>query len=200
MNKKSETETRSIPTDQELVRLTLAGQSAGFAGLVQRYQHRIMGLVRNYSRNMEDVRDLTQDIFLAMFRSLSRFDPERPFLNWFLRIATHHCYQYLREREKAILSEVPETLETDPLVFHVREEIRAQARAAFFQLEEDHKLVVWLYYFLDRSCREIADILEISVHLVKIRLFRARKLLGQKLREQQALENPDQPEKLQRIP
>ncbi|HNW36145.1 MAG TPA: sigma-70 family RNA polymerase sigma factor, partial [Candidatus Ozemobacteraceae bacterium] len=122
-------------------------------------------------------------IFLAVYQSLPRFDTNRPFMNWLLRIASHHCFQYARRKKMIARHPIDPnpTGELDPLDFHVRAEARQAVLECFHELDDNHKMVVWLYYFLDRSCREISEILEISVDLVKIRLFRARREMGDKL-------------------
>jgi len=170
-------------SDEELVAATLAGRKEAFETIIKRYQQRIFGMCWSYSRQREEALDLTQEIFLAVYQSIPRFDRNRPFVNWLVRIASHHCFQYARRRKMMARHPIdpPSQEGTDPLDFHVRAEAREAVLKSFFELDDDHKMVVWLYYFLNRSCREISEILEISVDLAKIRLFRARREMGTKL-------------------
>ncbi|HOY66811.1 MAG TPA: sigma-70 family RNA polymerase sigma factor [Candidatus Ozemobacteraceae bacterium] len=170
-------------SDETLVVATLNGHKNAFALLVQKYQQRIFGMAWSYTHQREEALDLTQDIFFAVYQSLPRFDPARPFVNWLLRISSHHCFQFNRRRKMIARHPVDPIVpeESDPLDFHVHQEAKNAVLACFHELDDDHKMVVWLYYFLDRSCRDISEILEISVDLVKIRLFRARREMGTKL-------------------
>ncbi len=170
-------------SDEAIAAEARAGRPDRFAELVRRYQHRVLGLVMNYTRRREEALDLCQDIFLATWQSLPRFDVSRSFTNWILKIATHHCYQFLRRTKRPLPPPDPDagTDLPDPLEVQVRAEAREQVLAAFRRLDEDKRLVVWLYYFLGRSCAEIGEILEISVDLVKIRLFRARREMGEEM-------------------
>lgn len=175
------TENRDNGSDAALVDMILSGRKNCFAQIVDRYQNRVFAITLSYCRNLEEARDLTQDIFIAVFNSLARFDKARSLTNWVLKISVYHCYQYLRKtRRPPKLPELPADF-PDPLDVQLKAELKGKLLRAFDNLNEDLKLPVWLYYFLDRNCKEIAEILEISLDLVKIRLFRARKFLGEQI-------------------
>jgi RNA polymerase sigma-70 factor (ECF subfamily) len=177
MNKSREN--HDIASDALLVKKILSGQRDSFADIVRRYQNRIYGMALSYTRNPEEARDLTQDSLVAVYNSLARFDQTRSLTNWVLKIAVYHCYQYLRKsRRPAKVLDLPAEF-PDPLDVQVRADQREKVLKAFDGLGEDLKMTVWLHYFLERSCKEIAEILEISLDLVKVRLFRARKVLGE---------------------
>lgn len=174
-------EINDVAADALLVKKILAGHRDAFADIVRRYQNRIYGMALHYTRNTEEARDLTQDALVAVYNSLARFDQARSLTNWVLKIAVYHCYQYLRKsRRPAKVLDLPAEF-PDPLDVQVRAEQREKVLKAFDGLGDDLKMTVWLHYFLERSCKEIADILEISLELVKVRLFRARKILGENL-------------------
>ncbi|MBU1106037.1 MAG: sigma-70 family RNA polymerase sigma factor [Candidatus Riflebacteria bacterium] len=177
----NKTETREEGADSVLVGKILSGQKNCYAEIITRFQNRIFSMTFSYTRNYEDARDLTQEIFIAVFNSLARFDKTRSLTNWVLKIAVHHCYQFLRKTRRP-----PKVLDSpadfpDPLDVQIKGELHGKLLKAFDNLTEDLKLTVWLYYFLERSCKESAEILEISIDLVKVRLFRARKILGEQL-------------------
>ncbi len=177
----SKSENRENGSDSVLVETILSGRKNCFAQIIDRYQNRVFAITLSYCRNLEEARDLTQDIFIAVFNSLPRFDRSRSLTNWVLKIAVYHCYQFLRKtRRPQKLPDLPADF-PDPLDVQLKTELKGKLLRAFDKLSEELKLPVWLYYFLDRNCRETAEILEISVDLVKIRLFRARKLLGEQL-------------------
>jgi RNA polymerase sigma-70 factor (ECF subfamily) len=171
-----------VSPEAALIAEILAGRRDRFADLIRPFERRIYAMAWNFTHHHEAANDLAQEIFLATYRSLPTFNRSRPFLPWLMRIATNHCYKALHRRSREpILSKPVGPEPPDPLLVQVRAEWRAEVLAAFQALPDDFKLVVWLYYFFERSCRQIAEILEISEDLVKIRLFRARKLMGARL-------------------
>jgi len=172
----------------QIIRDVLAGKENEFAKIVQKYQTKIYGMALGYTRNREAANDLVQDIFLAVFESLSRYDQSRSFTNWILKIASNHCCKYFRHHSKVRpFEEIPSNL-PDPLETAIQQERREQVLRAFHSLDDEMKMVVWLYYFFDRTYDQIAEILGISLALVKIRLFRARQAMG-KAFEGEAREN-----------
>lgn len=171
-------------SDDELVRLieeVNSGRSAAFAGIVRRYQRKVFGMALSFTRNRASAEDLTQEIFLAVFQSLPRFDVHRSFTNWILRIAHNHCCKALRKKQPLPSDTIEAIVAFDPIAEHIKQEERDAILMAFHALNEDFRLVVWLFYFLDRNLNQIAEILEISVNLAKVRLFRARQAMAKHL-------------------
>ncbi|MBF0545872.1 MAG: sigma-70 family RNA polymerase sigma factor [Candidatus Riflebacteria bacterium] len=162
-----------------IVKQVLSGKHDSFAEIVRRFQHKIYGMAIGYTRNPESASDLTQEIFLETFKSLSRFDQTRSFTNWILKIASNHCYKFLRKKTTLPLTEdIEQVSDFDPLEVAVETEAREQVLEAFNKLGEDLKITAWLFYFFERSCNQISEILEIPLSLVKVRLFRARQAMG----------------------
>src|SRR5262245_35736752 len=73
-------------SDAELVRRTLAGQQDPFAALVARYQKRAFWIAYHVVGRVEDARDVAQESFVRLFRSLAKYDFARSFYTWFYRI------------------------------------------------------------------------------------------------------------------
>ncbi|HOY67011.1 MAG TPA: sigma-70 family RNA polymerase sigma factor [Candidatus Ozemobacteraceae bacterium] len=176
------------PEDAELVRQVLNGHTDAFGELVRRYQSKIYMMALYHTRQPSAAEDVVQEVFLAVYKSLGRFDQARSFTNWILKIATNHCYKAIRRRPAIPLPDRDIPVFCDPLDDQLLKERQEAVGAALAKLPEDFRLVVWLYYFFERSYQQIADILEIPLHLVKIRLFRAKRSLGQALRQSSAIE------------
>lgn len=168
----------------------LAGHQQAFAGLVRLYQGRIYAMARGYFRNPEEASDVAQEVFLAVFASLPRFDRSRPFRHWLLRIATNHCIQHLRRKTRPPLPPDPPAPLPDPLEVQVQNEERERVRQAMDRLDEDLRDVVIHYYLLDQSCPDIAETLGITLSLVKVRLLRARRAMVVILKELEAIGSP----------
>ncbi|RCK79666.1 MAG: RNA polymerase sigma factor SigW [Candidatus Ozemobacter sibiricus] len=163
----------------------MAGHPDAFAEIIRRYQGKIFSMALFYTRSVAAAEDVVQEIFLATYQSLGRYDPTRSFTNWILQIATHHCCKAVRRPAGA--RRAPEEAIhpfVDPEETLLARERQDMVISALKSLPDDQKLVIWLFYFFDRSYAQIAEILDIPLHLVKIRLFRGKKALGDILRRQ----------------
>src|SRR5262245_8875088 len=74
------------PPDDELVRATLRGDEAAFAGIVRRYLRKAMAVALEYADNRADAEDIVQETFRRVLANLARFDPRRSFEPWFFTI------------------------------------------------------------------------------------------------------------------
>ncbi|MBI3040000.1 RNA polymerase sigma factor [bacterium] len=176
---------RDLP-DVELVRQSLLGKKDAFVEIIKRYQKKAFGMAFFHCRNKSEAEDLTQEIFLSTYSSLSRFDQTRSFTNWFLRIVTNHCLNYAKKKRNSPLlvdvSLFPPLL-SDPAVEQIAQEQREKLFTALNQINEDFRLPLWLFYFFDRSYEQISEILEIPINLVKVRLFRGKLAIGKLIKK-----------------
>src|SRR5262245_15230892 len=86
-------------SDAALVRRTLEGAEDAFAELVRRYRSPVWRAVCRIAGRSLDNEDAVQETFLRAYLSLGRFDPERSFGPWIIRIAVNHCLDQLRRRK-----------------------------------------------------------------------------------------------------
>src|SRR5689334_9555965 len=84
--------------DHDLIRRAQAGEEIAFAELVRRYEERAWRVARNMLPSEDDARDLVQDAFLRVFKSLDRFDFAHEFSTWLYRIVTNLAIDHLRKR------------------------------------------------------------------------------------------------------
>ncbi len=177
--------------DAKLIDETLAGHSAAFGQLVQKYQDRLYNTVVHVAGNAEDARDVVQDAFVQAFIKLDTFQRSSAFYTWLYRIAFNVAASH-RRRRRPILSvdraretsgiEPMDTVE-DPGETLERKERCRQVRQAIGQLSEEHRVVVVLRE-IDGCCYEtIAEILELPIGTVRSRLHRARLQLREELKE-----------------
>lgn len=182
--------------DAELVRRTLAGDRNAFEDLVRKYHQPLLRLLKGITRNTQDAEDLVQDTFLRAFRNLDRFDLSRPFRPWLWTLGTRLALHLIARKERKNVS--LETAGTDPdqqarldgpwlgsLADVERMDAALLQRAlmeALETLEPDHRAVMILRVFEERSYGEIAEILEVPEGTVMSRLSRARTRLRERLR------------------
>ena len=179
--------------DTSLVRETLGGNQLSFQLLVERYQDRIFGLVRHYTRNAVEVEDIVQDTFIKAFRKLESFQHQSSFSTWLHRIAVNTSLDFLKRAGRCPVQAVedPECLGATgtsgatgavPVLREIappdsgleREEIADVTHNVLDELPEIFRTVLVLREFEERSYQEIADLLSVSIGTVESRLFRAR--------------------------
>jgi len=173
--------------DRELVRLSQGGQQDAFEQLVRRHQRRVFALVGGIIRHPEDVEDVAQQIFLKAYLGLKKFDQRAAFSTWVYKIAVNECWDYLRKKKvrpllyEADLSE-EQVSRLDGIASYHRppegpnERVEAQEsldRVLSALSEHDRQLLI-LKEIEGFSVQELAEILELNVNTVKVRLFRAR--------------------------
>src|ERR1039457_6623159 len=89
--------------DTELVKLVLAGDTELYAVLVNRYRTRVSRYVERFTHDIEDARDVTQDVFIKVYGALDSFDPRFKFSTWLFRIAGNAAIDHLRRRRVRLL-------------------------------------------------------------------------------------------------
>ena len=173
--------------DRELVRLSQNGGEAAFEELVRRHQHRVFSLVGGILRRPEDVEDVAQQVFLKAYLGIRKFDQRAAFSTWLYKIAVNECWDYLRKKKvRPLLYEADlsdeQVSRLDGIVSADRPpegpNVRLEARETLTRLlealpEQDRQLLV-LKEMEGFSVQELAEILNLNVNTVKVRLFRAR--------------------------
>src|ERR1700738_1798043 len=82
----------------QLIRQATGGDLAAFEEVVRRMQRRVYGFAYQHLRDLDEAYDLTQEIFVKLFRNLARYDAERPFEPWFWKLAANTPINYRRKR------------------------------------------------------------------------------------------------------
>ncbi len=170
------------PTDAELVLQTTAGDETAFAVLAGRYRSRAFSTASRFARGKQELEDLTQDIFLKIWKGLPTFREDAPFEHWCMKIIVRTCYDFLRKnrkrRENEVLAgESTSLLETKKADFpdSRRKEAWEVVHHLLSQLNEKDRTVVTLLDLEERSVKEIAQLTGWSESNVKVRAHRARK-------------------------
>ncbi|MFN0205494.1 MAG: RNA polymerase sigma factor [Planctomycetota bacterium] len=170
-----------VRSDAELVRATAAGDRDAFRTLVERYDRRAFFAAYQILGEEEEAKDVVQEAFVRVYRSLDKFDERRPFYTWFYRIVTnlaidHHRHSKLTKKVSG--EEVTENLAggskpSDPVE---ADETRRNVRVALDALPPKFKAVMVLRELHGFSCKEIASIVGSTHATVRWRMHRARLL------------------------
>ncbi len=166
----------TVIADEELVERVLRGDEAAFAGLVDRYEARLLRFLQTRCRNRADAEDALQEAFVDAWRYLDSFDPRWRFSTWLYRIALRRA-QRLAKRRRDDAALVPEPAE-DPLAACMAGDERDNLwRIARRRLSEDACAALWLHYVEELPQREVARALQRSLPWTKVTLLRARRAL-----------------------
>lgn len=162
-------------------------RDSAFEVLFRQHHRSVRGWILRMVRDSAAADELTVETFWRIYRARDRFEPERGFEPWARRIATRAALDWLRAQkpEYAMPSEffadLPSPQRADPAV---SEEIRRRTGQAFARLRPGLRIAATLAVIEERPHKEVADALGISVTAVKLRVFRALRLLRKDLQRQ----------------
>jgi RNA polymerase sigma-70 factor, ECF subfamily len=161
------------------------GEVRNWEELFERYSPAVFGYLHRMSGDRHLAEDLTSDTFYRAMRSLDGFRGDSSLKTWLLRIARNlYLNRKRRDERSSSLDDLeergmlPSTEDPDPESRFIRHEESGAVRKALEALSEDDRSILLLSAEDDLSCREMAEVLEISVTAVKTRLFRARRRLA----------------------
>ena len=185
--------------DRELVRLAKQENKEAFEILVKRHQGRVFAVASGILRNKEDVEDVAQQVFLKAYFSLKRFDQRAAFSTWLYKITVNECWDLLRKKKSRPLVFEAELSEEQARKYKASEDAEAPAadvsdRLATQQtvnqllglLDERDRTMLLLKEVQGFSVEEIAEILGLNGNTVKVRLFRARRRIMERMKRRVA--------------
>jgi RNA polymerase sigma-70 factor (ECF subfamily) len=169
--------------DAELVRRCLKRDPAAVQSLIERFQNEVFGLCARMLDNRHDAEDVSQEVFLRIFRSLHRWDPLRPLRPWVMGITVNRCRTWLTQRAKR--PELHENLQ-DTAECRIQEdsgELVREIAAAVANLRPDYRAAFVMFHEQSLPYEEIAEALGRPVGTIKTWLHRARTAMLKRLRE-----------------
>ena len=175
--------------DQKLVSRVQKGDRAAFDLLLVKYQNRVASIVSRFVSNPEDIADLTQEVFIRVYRAIHSFRGDSAFYTWLFRIAINQAKSYLKKNKARVgfqenthseynieeqnnghHSETPENLLS-------RSELAEGIENALAVMPAELSIALILREFDGLSYDEISKVMECPIGTVRSRIFRARELL-----------------------
>jgi len=189
-----------IDEDESLVAAALAGSTPAWEKLVRRYESRIYNYGLRLTGNGSDAMDLTQDVFLGVFRNLHRFRGDARFSSWIFRIA-HNKAMDLNRRKALLQGQSFNNEESQDFASRIADPNRAaepeqrlaltqqnrQIQKLLQQLPLEQRLAVELKIYQSMTFDEIAQAQEISENTAKTRFYTALRKLKTTLEESHVL-------------
>jgi RNA polymerase sigma-70 factor (ECF subfamily) len=163
------------------------GNADAFEALFRQHQRAVFGWILRIVRNPATAEELTVETFWRIYQARARFDPAQGFEGWARRIATRAALDWLRMRRTEsevsleVCAEAAAHAVADPAV---TAEIRRKTALAFGRLPPKLRIAATLAVIEEQPQKDVAAALGISVAAVKVRVFRALRLLRKDLEQQ----------------
>jgi len=178
-----------------LIERCLAGDQDAWGQIVRQHWRKVFNVSYKFTGKHDEAEDLTQDIFVKIFKSLHTFDRRANFQTWLISISRNLCidhYRSVRKERETISRDIDSRemgtatrVEPGPLAGIEREDQRALLRLALNQLAPTLRSAVLLRDIKEMSYQEIADMLALPEGTVKSRINRGRTELARQIRRLQ---------------
>ena len=184
--------TRPMLTDEELVALSMGGDTDSFNQLVLRWERPIYALAYRTLGREEDARDVCQETFLRAYRALPGFKGEAKFSSWIYRIALNLCRDWIRKQRRTPVMQAPEGVELTDLAAErgpvesietlvARRQLSDRVAVAMRTLPEEQRTAIVLKEYHGLTFQEIAEMQGCPLSTVKTRLYQGLTVLRRQL-------------------
>lgn len=180
-------------SDEQLVGLAVNKDKAALETLIKRYLQPIYSFSYKYVKNQADAEDITQEVFVKVWRNLKKFDQSRSFRPWLYKIAQNTCLDMLKKKSPVLFSELETMEEGDwfeqnliadtksPAELAETALTAAKLKSVVTKLKPKYAEVVEMYHGQELNFREISQTLNQPLNTVKSRYRRALLRLKQML-------------------
>jgi RNA polymerase sigma-70 factor (ECF subfamily) len=183
----------TVPTDaiDTLIQRCLGGDQTAWEDIVRQHRRKVFNIAYKFTGRHDEAEDLTQDIFLKIFKSLHTFDRRANFQTWLVSVSRNLCidhYRSVRKERETMARDVdasqlsPISREQSPHRYVEQLDLRATIRRALAELPVSLREAVVLRDLKEFSYQEIADKLGLPEGTVKSRINRGRLELARQLR------------------
>lgn len=171
----------------ETIQRAQSGDEAAFNQIVQAYRKRILGTVYRLIGHPGDVEDVSQDVFVRLYHSLSQLRSLEVFERWLHRLTVNTTYDYLRKKRRSAAITMADLSDEQVVVADAveggkqhgevlrQQEARATVQALLGRISEEDRILLLLREVEGLSLKELNEIYDIKENALKVRLFRARK-------------------------
>ncbi|MBI4655746.1 MAG: sigma-70 family RNA polymerase sigma factor [Elusimicrobia bacterium] len=189
-----------MDTEFEILKALSAGDDSSFSEILKRHSKPLLNLIYRFTLNREDAEDLCQEVFLRVYQNAGKIKPDAMFSTILYKIASNLCIDYLRRnktksakirltyldaeietQEGSFKTQISEEKPLQPEEMTEKKEKESRIFSALQSLPESQRLALILKTYENKSYREIAEIMEITVPAVESLLFRARQNIKTKL-------------------
>jgi RNA polymerase sigma-70 factor, ECF subfamily len=181
-------------SDENLIKAIVSGSQAAMHTLYRRHHVSVYRFIVRFGIDTDRAEDLVSEVFLNVWRQASTFENRSQVSTWILSIARFKALTALgRRREPQLDEESMETIADDadtPEQTILHADRTAQVRGCLAQISSNHREVIDLVYYHDKSIEEAAKILRLPKNTVKTRMFYARKHLARLITTHEDFDHP----------
>ena len=179
-------------TDHQLVHAYIEGEENAFKEITDRHLQSVYSFAFRLCGSVDEASDITQEVFLKVWKHIKKFDFKYSFKTWLFTIARNTTFDYLRKKKDVVFSKIDNEesesfahtiADQEPLpdeIFH-RKEIAELVNKTLETLSVDYKTVVLLHHKEGLTFEEIGEVVGKSVNTVKSQYRRALLQLRQEL-------------------
>lgn len=173
--------------EQEIVTRILKGDTRAFELLVKQYERLVFHVIHRLIREQQDVEDICQEVFIKVHKGLFRFNFESKLSTWIAQVTYFTAINYLKKYNNGRTANYPDDIENyhftndNPEQLLTKKEVANYVEELILQLPEVYRTVITLYHLNEFSIEEIGEITGIPEGTIKSYLYRARKLLKEKI-------------------
>jgi RNA polymerase sigma-70 factor (ECF subfamily) len=168
---------------EDIIKKLKAADTEAWNMLVESFSKKVYNLALNFAGNKDDAADITQEIFLKIYNNIDKFEEERNFSSWVMKLSKNHCIDYWRKNKNSRQNvELDENIYTNSLHDHtltpeaslIKENEIIYLRTKLQQLPPDLRSLIIMRDIQDCSYQEISENLDIPLGTTKSRINRAR--------------------------
>jgi len=183
-------------TDEQLVEQVRQGRSEAYRVLIERHKSYIYTIIYRMVEHKETAEDLTQDVFMKLYRTMANFRGDAKFTTWLYRITTNLVKDYRRSQKRkpytTLLDKMKGWLkdtkaQPEEIVLQKDEQQRMQILLA--GLPDKYRLILYLYHYKQLSYQEMSAITGLPVKTLETRLYRGKAMLKEKWLEVNAYDS-----------
>jgi len=179
-------------SEKEIISALRSGDTRAFENLLDQFQDKVYRSCLSYLPNAQEAEDIAQEVFVEVYQSIHKFEAKSSLSTWIYRITTNKCLEHLRKKKAKkrfgfLQSISGGEIEEDKRAYlsdynHPGAKLEAKEKLALLQkavesLPDSQRVVITLFYFEQKSQKEIGKITGRSVSSVESLLFRAKKKL-----------------------
>lgn len=181
--------------EEQIVSELKNGNKAVFVHIVDLFKNKVFGMTYKFTNNYDESQDLSQEIFLKIYKEIDKFRFESKLSTWVYRISLNACLDWKRKNCKIVninISSIGSDSKNDSS-FEIRDngplpedmiitnENQREIHELVYKLPDNYKSVIIMYHFNNMSYQEIALALNIPERTVETRLYRARRILKEEV-------------------
>ena len=173
--------------EKEVVTRILKGDMRAFELLVKQYERLVFHVTSRLVKDEDDIADICQEVFIKVHKGLFRFNFQSKLSTWVSQVTYFTAINYLKKYKNKQVDSYPDDIENyhftndNPEQLLTKKEVANYVEQLILQLPETYRTVITLYHLNEFSLEEIGEITGMPEGTIKSYLFRARKLLKEKV-------------------